>query len=174
MKAGRNPNYGYTSFDTFSWAFLALFRLMTQDFWENLYQLVRTLGFAVTHNGKWGLTQGRAWGDRVWCEASLPMELDDLRVLPNPNQSVGLWLGAARLCSQEVLWRADVAWVSEDALGTSLKWLLFCLLWFEVSQSVEFHAVHPDPFQSAAIGCSLQKRDVPFGGSADEWAVASC
>lgn len=40
MKAGRNPNYGYTSFDTFSWAFLALFRLMTQDFWENLYQLV--------------------------------------------------------------------------------------------------------------------------------------
>ncbi|XP_037739931.2 sodium channel protein type 8 subunit alpha isoform X4 [Chelonia mydas] len=39
MKAGRNPNYGYTSFDTFSWAFLALFRLMTQDFWENLYQL---------------------------------------------------------------------------------------------------------------------------------------
>ncbi|XP_043930754.1 sodium channel protein type 2 subunit alpha-like isoform X1 [Protopterus annectens] len=39
MKAGRNPNYGYTSFDTFSWAFLSLFRLMTQDYWENLYQL---------------------------------------------------------------------------------------------------------------------------------------
>uniref|UniRef100_A0A8D0LBD0 Sodium channel protein n=1 Tax=Sphenodon punctatus TaxID=8508 RepID=A0A8D0LBD0_SPHPU len=39
MKAGRNPNYGYTSFDTFGWAFLALFRLMTKDFWENLYQL---------------------------------------------------------------------------------------------------------------------------------------
>ncbi|ELW62310.1 Sodium channel protein [Tupaia chinensis] len=38
VKAGRNPDYGYTSFDTFSWAFLALFRLMTQDFWENLYQ----------------------------------------------------------------------------------------------------------------------------------------
>jgi hypothetical protein len=40
VKAGRNPNYGYTSFDTFSWAFLSLFRLMTQDYWENLYQLV--------------------------------------------------------------------------------------------------------------------------------------
>uniref|UniRef100_A0A3Q4HJJ2 Sodium channel protein n=1 Tax=Neolamprologus brichardi TaxID=32507 RepID=A0A3Q4HJJ2_NEOBR len=39
MKAGRNPNYGYTSFDSFGWAFLALFRLMTQDFWENLYML---------------------------------------------------------------------------------------------------------------------------------------
>ncbi|XP_015741030.1 sodium channel protein type 4 subunit alpha [Coturnix japonica] len=39
VKAGRNPNYGYTSFDTFSWAFLSLFRLMTQDFWENLFQL---------------------------------------------------------------------------------------------------------------------------------------
>uniref|UniRef100_A0A8C5D8Q8 Sodium channel protein n=1 Tax=Gouania willdenowi TaxID=441366 RepID=A0A8C5D8Q8_GOUWI len=38
IKAGRNPNYGYTSFDTFSWAFLSLFRLMTQDYWENLYQ----------------------------------------------------------------------------------------------------------------------------------------
>ncbi|XP_073490071.1 sodium channel protein type 2 subunit alpha isoform X3 [Aquarana catesbeiana] len=39
VKIGRNPNYGYTSFDTFSWAFLSLFRLMTQDYWENLYQL---------------------------------------------------------------------------------------------------------------------------------------
>uniref|UniRef100_A0A8C6XNR4 Sodium channel protein n=1 Tax=Naja naja TaxID=35670 RepID=A0A8C6XNR4_NAJNA len=39
MKAGRNPNYGYTSYDTFSWAFLSLFRLMTQDYWENLFQL---------------------------------------------------------------------------------------------------------------------------------------
>ena len=41
MKAGENPNHGYTSYDTFGWAFLALFRLMTQDFWENLFQLVR-------------------------------------------------------------------------------------------------------------------------------------
>lgn len=40
IKAGRNPDYGYTSFDTFSWAFLSLFRLMTQDYWENLYQQV--------------------------------------------------------------------------------------------------------------------------------------
>ncbi|XP_061566903.1 sodium channel protein type 4 subunit alpha B-like [Cololabis saira] len=39
MKAGRNPNYGYTNYDTFGWAFLALFRLMTQDFWENLFQM---------------------------------------------------------------------------------------------------------------------------------------
>uniref|UniRef100_A0A2K5R8W0 Sodium channel protein n=1 Tax=Cebus imitator TaxID=2715852 RepID=A0A2K5R8W0_CEBIM len=39
IKAGRNPNYGYTNYDTFSWAFLALFRLMTQDYWENLFQL---------------------------------------------------------------------------------------------------------------------------------------
>ncbi|TRY93605.1 hypothetical protein DNTS_033314, partial [Danionella cerebrum] len=39
MKAGRNPNYGYTSYDNFGWAFLALFRLMTQDYWENLFQL---------------------------------------------------------------------------------------------------------------------------------------
>ncbi|XP_073437620.1 sodium channel protein type 5 subunit alpha-like isoform X9 [Dendrobates tinctorius] len=38
LKVGKNPNFGYTSFDTFGWAFLSLFRLMTQDFWENLYQ----------------------------------------------------------------------------------------------------------------------------------------
>ncbi|XP_037617821.1 sodium channel, voltage-gated, type I like, alpha b isoform X5 [Sebastes umbrosus] len=38
IKAGRNPDYDYTSFDSFSWAFLSLFRLMTQDYWENLYQ----------------------------------------------------------------------------------------------------------------------------------------
>ncbi|XP_063070137.1 sodium channel, voltage-gated, type I-like, alpha [Engraulis encrasicolus] len=37
-KAGENPDYGYTSFDTFGWAFLSLFRLMTQDYWERLYQ----------------------------------------------------------------------------------------------------------------------------------------
>ncbi|XP_041432758.1 sodium channel protein type 4 subunit alpha [Xenopus laevis] len=39
MKTGRNPNYGYTSYDSFNWAFLSLFRLMTQDYWENLFQL---------------------------------------------------------------------------------------------------------------------------------------
>ncbi|KAK7163705.1 hypothetical protein R3I93_007688 [Phoxinus phoxinus] len=45
LKTGRNPNYGYTSFDTFGWAFLGLFRLMTQDYWENLYhQTLRSAG----------------------------------------------------------------------------------------------------------------------------------
>ncbi|XP_025407764.1 sodium channel protein para-like isoform X2 [Sipha flava] len=37
---GMNPNYGYTSFDTFAWALLSAFRLMTQDNWEALYQQV--------------------------------------------------------------------------------------------------------------------------------------
>lgn len=41
LKAGENPDHGYTSFDSFAWAFLALFRLMTQDYWERLYQQVR-------------------------------------------------------------------------------------------------------------------------------------
>ncbi|KAJ8345448.1 hypothetical protein SKAU_G00296410 [Synaphobranchus kaupii] len=39
MRVGPNPNYGYTSYDNFGWAFLALIRLMTKDFWENLLQL---------------------------------------------------------------------------------------------------------------------------------------
>ncbi|NXF78932.1 SCN5A protein, partial [Sclerurus mexicanus] len=37
-RVGPNPDYGFTSFDTFGWAFLSLFRLMTQDYWERLYQ----------------------------------------------------------------------------------------------------------------------------------------
>ncbi|XP_032422362.1 sodium channel protein type 4 subunit alpha B-like [Xiphophorus hellerii] len=45
LKVGKNPNYDYTSFDTFGWAFLALFRLMTQDYWEELFhQTLRSAG----------------------------------------------------------------------------------------------------------------------------------
>ncbi|XP_017279978.2 sodium channel, voltage-gated, type I-like, alpha isoform X1 [Kryptolebias marmoratus] len=44
-KFGSNPDYGYTSFDNFGWAFLSLFRLMTQDCWEYLYQqTLRAIG----------------------------------------------------------------------------------------------------------------------------------
>ncbi|XP_007565048.1 sodium channel protein type 4 subunit alpha B-like [Poecilia formosa] len=49
LKAGRNPNYGYTSYDSFGWAFLSLFRLVTQDFWENLFHLtLRAAGKTYT------------------------------------------------------------------------------------------------------------------------------
>lgn len=41
---GWNPNYGYTSFDNFGAAYLSAFRLMTQDFWENLYQITLRTG----------------------------------------------------------------------------------------------------------------------------------
>ncbi|XP_074755968.1 sodium channel protein type 5 subunit alpha-like [Athene noctua] len=45
QKIGKNPDFGYTSFDHFGWAFLSLFRLMTQDYWERLYrQTIRTSG----------------------------------------------------------------------------------------------------------------------------------
>ncbi|XP_053265509.1 sodium channel protein type 5 subunit alpha-like [Podarcis raffonei] len=45
VKHGENPDDGYTSFDHFGWAFLSLFRLMTQDSWEILYrQVIRTSG----------------------------------------------------------------------------------------------------------------------------------
>ncbi|CAG09347.1 unnamed protein product, partial [Tetraodon nigroviridis] len=45
IRVGKNPDYGYTSFDSFGWAFLSLFRLMTQDAWENLYrQTLRASG----------------------------------------------------------------------------------------------------------------------------------
>ncbi|XP_021115486.1 sodium channel protein type 10 subunit alpha isoform X2 [Heterocephalus glaber] len=38
LKTCDNPDFNYTSFDSFAWAFLSLFRLMTQDSWERLYQ----------------------------------------------------------------------------------------------------------------------------------------
>ena len=44
---GPNPNYGYTSFDHFFAAYLTAFRIMTQDFWENLYQVSRL--FTLLH-----------------------------------------------------------------------------------------------------------------------------
>ncbi|CAF3628000.1 unnamed protein product [Rotaria socialis] len=37
---GMSPDFGYTSFDNYGWSMLACFRLMTQDYWENLYLLV--------------------------------------------------------------------------------------------------------------------------------------
>ncbi|XP_037834364.1 sodium channel protein type 4 subunit alpha B isoform X2 [Kryptolebias marmoratus] len=39
LRAGRNPNYGLTSFDSFGWSLLAVFRILTQDVWDNLLQL---------------------------------------------------------------------------------------------------------------------------------------
>ncbi|XP_076097687.1 sodium channel protein para-like isoform X8 [Mytilus galloprovincialis] len=35
-----NPNYNYTHYDNFGVSLLLSFRLMTQDYWENLYQLI--------------------------------------------------------------------------------------------------------------------------------------
>lgn len=42
VRAGRNPNYGYTSYDAFGWTLLSSLRLMTEDFWDNLMMLVST------------------------------------------------------------------------------------------------------------------------------------
>lgn len=47
---GKNPDHGYTSFDSFGWAFLSAFRLMTQDFWENLYQQVSIKEYKLSKN----------------------------------------------------------------------------------------------------------------------------
>lgn len=40
LRGGKTPNYGYTNYDNFGWSLLSSFRLLTQDFWENLMQLV--------------------------------------------------------------------------------------------------------------------------------------
>ena len=42
---GENPNFGYTSFDNYMFSMLSSFRLLTQDFWENLYILVSDFTF---------------------------------------------------------------------------------------------------------------------------------
>ena len=38
---GSNPNFGYTNFDTFPWSMLTTFQLITLDYWENIYNMVR-------------------------------------------------------------------------------------------------------------------------------------
>ncbi|XP_068595957.1 sodium channel protein type 4 subunit alpha B-like [Brachionichthys hirsutus] len=39
LKWGKNPNYGFTSYDSFGWSLLSMLRLMTRDFWDNLVML---------------------------------------------------------------------------------------------------------------------------------------
>lgn len=78
MKAGRNPNYGYTSFDSFGWAFLTLFRLMTQDAWEALYMQVRRLLASV------GQGQAHGHGETEHSDCALsqfPSQSDSAKVL---------------------------------------------------------------------------------------------
>ncbi|KAM4734849.1 sodium channel protein type 4 subunit alpha B-like [Anableps anableps] len=40
IKVGKNPDYGFTSFDTFSWSLLAVVRIMMQDRWDILLQQI--------------------------------------------------------------------------------------------------------------------------------------
>ncbi|RWS25341.1 voltage-gated sodium channel-like protein, partial [Leptotrombidium deliense] len=41
-----SPNWGFTNFDAFHFALLSAFRLLTQDAWESLYQMIiRTTGY---------------------------------------------------------------------------------------------------------------------------------
>uniref|UniRef100_A0A6I8NPH1 Sodium channel protein n=1 Tax=Ornithorhynchus anatinus TaxID=9258 RepID=A0A6I8NPH1_ORNAN len=41
VKSGENPNWNFTSYDNIGWSMLSMFRLMTQDSWELLYQQLR-------------------------------------------------------------------------------------------------------------------------------------
>eukprot|EP00050_Salpingoeca_kvevrii_P002109 m.186932 g.186932 ORF g.186932 m.186932 type:complete len:1593 (-) comp10537_c4_seq1:430-5208(-) len=42
---GQNPNEGYTNFDSFPWAVLSVFRIITLDYWEDIYnKLLETAG----------------------------------------------------------------------------------------------------------------------------------
>lgn len=40
---GDNPNHGYTNFDNFMWSMLTTFQLITLDYWENVYNMVKQL-----------------------------------------------------------------------------------------------------------------------------------
>lgn len=42
IRAQRNPDFGYTSYDSFGWALLSSFRLLAQADWDHLLRLVRT------------------------------------------------------------------------------------------------------------------------------------
>jgi len=40
LRAGPNPNHGFTNFDNFLWSMLTTFQLITLDYWENVYNMV--------------------------------------------------------------------------------------------------------------------------------------
>lgn len=42
---GENPNHGYTNFDNFLWSMLTTFQLITLDYWENVYNMVRQFNY---------------------------------------------------------------------------------------------------------------------------------
>ena len=116
MKAGRNPNYGYTSYDTFSWAFLALFRLMTQDYWENLFQLVSTKFLSLCKcssrfDAAPGLGQvksrltGNLWDLVLWFMGLTRISRDGARSHPVPKPSSAVYFpgqspGVLQQCCQ--------------------------------------------------------------------------
>ena len=53
---GDNPNFGYTSFDNLLWAMLTTFQLITLDFWENVYNMVRCfLSLLFLRTDEWRL-----------------------------------------------------------------------------------------------------------------------
>ena len=56
-----NPNFGYTNFDNFGWALLCAFRLMTQDYWENLYQMVSAVQYRHLIPAPVDRTSASAW-----------------------------------------------------------------------------------------------------------------
>jgi len=43
LAIGDNPDNGWTNFDNFFYSMLSTFQLITLDFWENLYDLVRLM-----------------------------------------------------------------------------------------------------------------------------------
>lgn len=49
IRGGKTPNNGYTSYDNFGWSLLSSFRLLTQEYWENLMQLVSNGLVPVRH-----------------------------------------------------------------------------------------------------------------------------
>ena len=93
---GPNPNYGwalessilsktslfrYTSFDNFFTAYLCAFRLMTQDFWENLYQV---RGAMVDNDDEWRHLSDHF--DDGWPDAHPLLHLQHLPRLVLPDQ----------------------------------------------------------------------------------------
>lgn len=57
---GENPNHGYTSFDNFMWSMLTTFQLITLDYWENVYNMVRTVSSEAASNVAIRAAEGKA------------------------------------------------------------------------------------------------------------------
>lgn len=83
----KNPNDGFTNFDTMGWSILATVRLMLRDFWEDLlYNVVKTNGIAAPLIGV--LLYSYLVLSWIWAQLAVGYLTGIKRNVPRPDHDV--------------------------------------------------------------------------------------